>query len=122
MSAKTPEEPQPQNEHPKEHDGLAEKLKNILGGRPDSPKGQISEGSQILDNSAEHQKMVDQLEQKRSEKSQTGAEAAKLRAQALEELGGSSGVVTGGSDAIEQKVAEIQARNADASQRNNPAA
>lgn len=112
----------PAPEHPKENKGLVEKLKRMLTGGQSAAETSISEGSRTLDNSAEHQEIVSQLADQRARQEAVGADKAQLRAQALEELGGASGVVSVGPEEVERKIAEIRSRNTPESSVDTPAA
>lgn len=91
--------------------GLINKLRSAMAGKTDTVETPISEGADVLDNSAEHQEMVSQLADRRAKQDIAEAEEAQLRVQALQELGGASGVVSAGPEEIERKIAEIRARN-----------
>ncbi|QQS26659.1 hypothetical protein IPM44_02955 [bacterium] len=114
MPPKTPqgsEGPQEKPVHANENTGLVDKLRSMLSGKTDTVETPISEGADVLDNSAEHQEMVSQLADQRAQRDIVETEEAQLRAQALQELGGASGVVSAGPEEIERKIAEIRARN-----------
>jgi hypothetical protein len=114
MPPKTPqgsEGPQEKPVHANENTGLVDKLRGMLAGKADTVETPISEGADVLDNSAEHQEIVGQLADQRAKQDIVEAEEAQLRAQALQELGGASGVVSAGPEEVERKIAEIRARN-----------
>ncbi len=131
MPSKTPQTPQtrqgsegPQKKpvHASENTGLLDKLRDMLIGKTDRVETPISEGADVLDSSAEHQEMANQLVDRRAQRDTAEAEEAQLRAQALEELGGASGVVSAGPEEVERKIAEIRARNTPESNVDTPAA